>query len=916
MKKQILYLASAALVAGLAACSNDELGESSRLNLKKGELSATIQDAVSTRTNIDGQYKLTWADEDAIGVYGTLSDNSQNYKYEITKAGEPEAITGVFAAAEDQDIADDFVPAVAYYPYGKGHNEKITSQGKLALNLDDEITYTAGEVKAPLVGDVVNGNISFKAVTALLKIRVENVPYDATNTLTKAVLTTEGKKAIAGKAYVDLTKDADKRVLEVSDDSKKQSITITFENKAVGSYDFYYIIPEGDYDLLTVTLQKADDTEGTYTKTLISEKSLEAKANHIYTKTLRFDGDDLEDGVIAQLNDDLVTVANNGSVTADLSKATAESGKIILPSVDPKSTTEKPLDQITINLQNLGTQALTLQPSITDGLTPKKVIVKVSNQPESKTSNSNSLTIALPNSSVELAPVDDKVTLDAVTFSTQPNVLKLDKGVTVTALTKTASTGTGHVYVAEGASLVTLTANNIDTYLFYEDKANINSISDGSNITTAEKAIYELLYPVANGKPALTDGFQLKTPIEIDVPNVQLNLGGKTLTALTNSKAIIVKEGGSLTIVDNPATDVKTTGTIDGNGTGVAIEVQKGGSVTVSAGAIKNDSGNGVTVTGGTFTLNGGTISASTSGKHAISLSNGATATINSASVINAASANYAVAGDIKAEKSSDDNATASTLNLNKGTVSGVLTLTASNLNVNGGTLAGTSASAATVTATEGAAITVENGEISASTKEAVSLNASTLTVNDGTIKQDNSTATSAIVDETTKATIAINGGTITSKAGIALDIQNDSEVTVKGGTINGKKSAVDVKKGTLTVEGDGAPAFTGDNVIASTPTNDREAVITLKAAKATYVAEDYVIYNSATPAAKKVSLTVEGGYFTGDIKTDDTNYFIGGGFFKNCDTLEKDDASKYFVSGYKLSTSTNNEGFYEVVKK
>jgi hypothetical protein len=858
MKKQILYLASAALVAGLAACSNDELGESSRLNLKKGELSATIQDAVSTRTNIDGQYKLTWADKDAIGVYGTLSDNSQNYKYEITKAGEPEAITGVFAAAADQDIADDFTPAVAYYPYGTGHNEKITSQGKLALNLDDEIIYTEGEVKAPLVGDVVNGNISFKAVTALLKIRVENVPCVADNTLTKAVLTTEGKKAIAGKAYVDLTKDADKRVLEVSDDSKKQSITITFENKAVGSYDFYYIIPEGDYDLLTVTLQKDGDTGGTYTKTLISEKSLEAKANHIYTKTLRFDGEDLEDGVIAQLNDDLVTVANNGSVTADLSKATANvNGKILLPSVASGSD-EDPLDQITINLQSLGaTQSLTLQPSITDGLTPKKVIVKVSNATTKSGDASQKLTIALPNSSVELAPAEDngEVTLDAVDSSTADNVLRIKTGVTVTALTRTK----GNVYVEKGATATGCTdTEETSYYIFKEEGATVQNSSSSDTFTYTELVgdeMYTLLYPTKGDRPKLSQDYALKAAIEIAVDDVELDLNGYVLTAPTAGTAITVKNGGKLTIVDN--------------------KDYKNAAATAKVTSSKENVATIVVENGGTLIVNGGEINNSYS-----------TTTAN-AYAINANGAVTISGGKVTSVLNVKDQ---SNVSVEAGTVSGAVNVKGESKTATF-SVSGTGVVSAAITADANSVVNVNGGTVSA-----------------------------GITSSKATSVVNINGGTISTSASANTVTITEGTVTVKGGTISNstnEKAAIDIKKGTLTVTGTGEPSISGYYAISSTPSADDDATITLEADAAQYKGTKYVVYNSnGSTNAKTVKLTITAGWFDGDFKLDETKYFIKGGHYTNCNqTLKTDQAIQYIGAGYELSASTDDDGYYTASK-
>jgi hypothetical protein len=862
MKKQILYLASAALVAGLAACSNDELDESSSLGLKDGKLSATIQEATTTRTNISEDYKLTWAENDEIGVYSSLADNQENYKYtiEMAKDGDKKA-TGTFNP--DKSVPSTFVPKVAYYPYGNENNEQINKKGLLGLYLKPEITYKAGELKAPMVGDVVNGNINFKAVTALLKIHVENMPF-VTNTSTagtpiKAILKAGGKKGISGKASVDL--NATNRVLELSDDDYEQTITYDFTSSAKASqdYDFYFVLPAGEYQKLSFYLLDSDesiDTENLNptTKTGITNKYLDAEVNHVYTKTLRYNADgSLENSDIAQANDDLAGGAT--SITADLSSVAA-AATIIIPT---KATAD---DELTLNLSNLPAQAITIKADAEgdNANTPKKVIIKTS--VDAETSNGGQLVIDLPKSSVELdkepATKADKtygVTLHSVTYNTLPNVLRIKSGVAVTSLAL-ATSGTGNVYVEEDAKVGTFSKPDSGVYLFNETGSDIPS-DDIDNVTKAGKAIYQLLYPTKSERAKLEDNFRLSAPIEINVDDVELDLNGHTLTAPTTSgtkNAIIVGNGGKLTIKDTK--EYKNTdsefGTITSAQTDAAIDVKKGGQVVVAGGYIKSTgTGNKAIDVAGTLSVEGGEVS------NVLTATAGATVNVS--------------AGAVKGAVSVTGSATAS-----------------ATLNVSG-----TAAIAGAITANGYGVVNVEAGTISA-----------------------------GITSAQANAEVNISGGTITESASSNTVNITDGTVTIKGGTIKNStaaKSAIDIVKGTLKVTGDGKPEISGVYAISSTTSqNDYDATVTLEAANAKYTGSTDVIFNhTSANTAKAITLTITAGWFDGDINCDATKYFIKGGHYTNCNQSLKVAAEsvKYIGAGYALTDATDADGYYEAYK-
>jgi hypothetical protein len=975
MKKSIFYLASAALVSGLAACSSDELEGEYGLTLKKNQLGATIENTVNTRVLIDGDYQMKWnnsaSPKEAIGVYSSTSKSTENYKYELQTLADENPVYGVFSPATGVEVANDYVPAVAYYPYSNSSSYKILNN-KLYLKLEDESTYAAGEVNTPLVGDITSNSIAFHSVTALLKVTVEGMPNDK---YTKAILTNQDGLKLAGMATVDLSQPASSRTLEMTAGAEGKSISI-FANSdkstkfTTGDYDFYFIIPAEDYAQgLVFTLSDGDSTNDN----LCVATPLTAEVNHIYTKTFRNNGTTWESTTIADLNDDLASGLTQ--VSADLKAETA--AQTILVPADKEAGNN---DNLEITLENIpANAAITIKEAAetkaaSTTVAPRNIVIKTSQLESADVT----LTINLPNSHVTLAPLDgadSKVTLNTVTSTTAGDVLLIKKGVTVTTLTASA----GNVYVENGGKIGTVTGAATQ-YVFYETESDITA---ATTIVKKDQNIYHLIYPQDGDEIALpADGFTVAgAPVEISAgKDVQLDLAGKTLqTTAAISVIKVTGTGAKLTIIDTNTT--ATPGSITSTqGANAVIIVEKGGSVELKAGAISNTAGNAVELNNGSFTLTGGTVSAAST-KDAFKAENGSSVVLKSESIITKNTKEYAVEGNLTTIVGDTQNATGSTIDLQKGAVSGKVIATGSTFKMEAGSITDATTGTATITATAGATLNITGGSITnnnttaaTTTDYVISLDASSSAVN-ATIKDATLTsggvsaiaikggASEKVANLTIQGTTAvesaktgtsdaeifaiegvsgltkvtIEGGTFgTSKKNFdaAIYQPQEGELIIKGGSFYGAKETIELRKGSLSVPEastakfnapTGAPEATviesesklhfQNVVLGVAPTEAASEVsVSLAASAATYEG-NYVLYNKNVEESLKnptVALNITDGKFAGDVYSDSRNHFIYGGKFKSFVNLAEQ-AAYYFATGHSLGDDLDDDGYLTV---
>jgi hypothetical protein len=808
MKKQIFYLASVAMVAGLAACSNDELENSLGYSLKSNELAASIQDAVSTRTNIEGK-DLKWTKDDAISVFD--ENGSGNYQFTLSQ-GKDET-TGVFQYAGTAS----FTPTTAFYPY----SDKLSNvkNGKIYWTLEKAITYDKDnpkEVKMPMVGSIEDQNIAFTNLTALVKINVVNFPAKngaATATATdysRATLISEDGFKIAGPSVISVSD----KTLAVTSSSSQASDQIVITNKpnnteakytAGNEYDFYFIVPAGDYPsglsfgLGTSSASSASDYRIIYTA------YKEMQANHIYKKTLRFDdnGALIEDSDLEEWNNELA--AGGKTLTADLSD---KKGTLFIPTA--ASTSAGP---ITLNLTIDGTGSNEVNIAATDPTqpTPQVNIVLTAT---GETNTNGVLNINLPKSSVTLsAPAAESeadtrtettyaVTLATVNATTSADVLRIAEGVKVTTL----SIAAGNVYIDKDAAATTIstTQTSVTHYVF-----NATGTS-GNGIKYATDAVYGMMFPKDGSRIEVSKETELEGTVTIDNgKTVTLNLTGPLYVPAGGAEAIIVKGGSTLNITGTTAGSLNSIKTL-GNSTNATILVEGSSKVTLENATIANAGGVAVQVkdANSQFSTTTGTITGKAN-SDAIQVSDGGEVIINKSDA--------AITGDVTVD---DAKATLTVASLGKLTVKGdgtnLTTVTATT--VGGVDVQGGKAVVKATTLGETVAVSAGEAEITAdnTTPSTTNLNVTAtgkLTLKGGKISGK---AEVAGTDATHVGTFVVEDGTISyGTTGAATITGTDhSVIEIKGGTIENTTgtAATDVALSLASTNGIAKATISGEN--------------------------------------------------------------------------------------------------------
>jgi hypothetical protein len=821
MKKQIFYLASVAMVAGLAACSNDELENSFGYDLKSNELAASIQDAVSTRTNIDGK-DLKWTKGDALSVYD--ENGSGNYKF-VLKDG-ADGTKGLFAYSGNLD----FTPTTAFYPYStKNSNVK---NGKIYLTLDgapkNEIVYDADdptEVKMPMVGTIEGQNIAFTNLTALVKINVVNMPTD----VSRVALFSEDGYDIAGAAIAYISN----KTLSIAS-SKNNSDHIIIKNGETESdftsdddaqgkeYDFYFIVPAGDYPTgLGVYFGDENSEDDGYGEAIYTACK-EMQANHIYKKTLRFDteGKLIEDSDVEEWNNELA--GGEKTLTADLSD---KKGTLFIPTAASTST-----DPITLNLTIDGAGTNEVNIAATDPTKPTpQVNIVLTATGDSK--ESGVLNINLPKSSVTLsAPAATKavsyaVTLAKVTSTTAADVLRIAEGVKVTELTVTE----GNVYVEAKAAATVKAADTSRTNPIYVFNTKTDEEGDEDSATNGVQnlcdATYKMMFPQDGDVIPVAKETILKQTITIGKDkNVTLNLSAALYASAATTNAIKVENGGNLIITGTAEGSLNSDKTA-GSATKATILVEEGGQVSLANATIANAGGVAVELTGANakFELKSGAVSSSKeSTPVAIVAESGSSVIINNAaSTITGGVSITASTASITAKEigaltvagtgTGEVNVKATTVagaTVTDGTVKIAATTLGETVNVKGGDVEIT-ADATTASETslkvEGGKLTLKGGKISGKAEVAGTdaTNVGTFVVEDGTISYG--TTAAATITGTDHSVIEIKGGTIENTTGtadtdVALALKSTSGIAKA--TISGESTKISSKKGAIVLTG------------------------------------------------------------------------------------------------------------------
>lgn len=255
MKKHTLYYIALSALAMLTGCSNEE-----NFGLKPTDgnrsLTATIEQNDLSRTAVSEEGQVTWTETDAIGVFGTASQNIRFTYQSSTDNGNSATFRGDFHEEETMEQA--------YYPY---QEDATLSGNALTLNLPSEYTYT-GNSNAPMLGIKNNdGTFTFKHLTGLLRITINNVPEEAD----RFVITSSGETDapdLAGQATITDINAEDATLSITANGSKSITYNLGTLTEETGFRTFFVPLPVGDYPQLSVALYAKDSTDPYFTKTI------------------------------------------------------------------------------------------------------------------------------------------------------------------------------------------------------------------------------------------------------------------------------------------------------------------------------------------------------------------------------------------------------------------------------------------------------------------------------------------------------------------------------------------------------------------------------------------------------------------------------------------------------------------------
>lgn len=255
MKKHTLYYIALSALAMLTGCSNEE-----NFGLKPTDgnhsLTATIEQNDLSRTAVSEEGQVTWTETDAIGVFGTASQNIRFTYQSSTDNGNSATFRGDFPEEETMEQA--------YYPY---QEDATLSGNALTLNLPSEYTYT-GNSNAPMLGIKNNdGTFTFKHLTGLLRITINNVPEEAD----RFVITSSGETDapdLAGQATITDINAEDATLSITANGSKSITYNLGTLTEETGFRTFFVPLPVGDYPQLSVALYAKDSTDPYFTKTI------------------------------------------------------------------------------------------------------------------------------------------------------------------------------------------------------------------------------------------------------------------------------------------------------------------------------------------------------------------------------------------------------------------------------------------------------------------------------------------------------------------------------------------------------------------------------------------------------------------------------------------------------------------------
>lgn len=655
LKLQSSLKATCMAVAALAAlsCSQDELANQPGLKGNTTIVASFEGTGAGTRTSVNEQNQVVWNKDDAFGLFYT-SNTQTTPKPE--KFSCPDA-DGTSTSAKFVGVPDDNITAsYAVYPYDENMSLNGTT---VVMTLPADFNYTKasnGPMYA-LAADYKTKSLEFKHLAGLLKLTISK---GIDTKAKKFVITAD--KSIAGTCEANLSTASP--VLSVTaDGSTTINVTLPeFNDDGQGNITTFYIpIPVGTYATLSATLS-GEDGAALYP----AKEWTDVTVGRSDILTASFGYVTIEGGTSTNLTNDIAAVLPNTTTppttptTTNLQitgtiDATANTEPIKIPIVKnsninmalatvPTTSVDKPLklEDTQVNAEPTANAVNTMTFAI----------------PKAEASNAPSLTITMPQTTVELdASGNEGTTYNKVIALTANNTLVIKKGVTVKDLTVKG----GNVRVSGKIEAISKDTGTSPVYLIKEDGATLPESTTGFTVINA--ATYDLMMAAKNGGAyTLNSDVILSEPLVVE-KTMTLDLNGHSikpaaeglkLVLNTKDAVVLVRRGAQLTVNDSSN---NKQGSIDTNSNGAILTAvkltdsndEKGenasqpATLIVNGGTIKGSSygicGNGtrhntsITINGGnieaadatdgtgiyhpqdgTLTVNGGTISGHNSG--------------------------------------------------------------------------------------------------------------------------------------------------------------------------------------------------------------------------------------------------------------------------------------------------------------
>lgn len=626
LKLQSSLKATCMAVAALAAlsCSQDELTNQPALKGNTTIVASFEGTGAGTRTSVNELNQVVWNKDDAFGLFYTSNTQTTPKPAEFSC---PNADGTSTSAKFTGTLDDNITVSYAVYPYDENMSLNGTT---VAMTLPAGFNYTKasnGPMYAP-AADYKTKSLEFKHLAGLLKLTISKGIDDKAK---KFIITAD--KSIAGTCTADLN-TASPVLAVTADGSTTINVTLPeFNDDGQGNITTFYIpIPVGTYATLSATLS-GEDGAALYPAKEWTDVTVERS--------------------------DILT-ASFGYVTIDGGTSTSKLTNDIAAAL-PNSTTP-PATPTTTNLQITGTidatknaepikipivqnsninMALATVPTTSESNPLKLEDTQGSAEPtanavntmtfaipKAEPSNAPSLTITMPQTTVELdASGNDGTTYNKVTALTANNTLVIKKGITVKDLTVKG----GNVRVAGTIEAISKDTETSPIYLIKEEGATLPQSTTG--FTVIDAATYDLMMAAKNGGAyTLNSDVILSEPLVVE-KTMTLDLNGHSikpaaeglkLVLNTKDAVVLVRRGAQLTVNDSSS---NKQGSIDTNSNAAILTAvkltdsndEKGenasqpATLIVNGGTIKGSSygicGNG-TRHNTSITINGGNIEA------------------------------------------------------------------------------------------------------------------------------------------------------------------------------------------------------------------------------------------------------------------------------------------------------------------